>query len=71
MVQTNADLEQMPQALRDKLAQMRNKIAGAEERASVAQKMADGAEQRASAAQRVADAVEQRAVAAQCVADTT
>ena len=61
----------MLQELRDELAQMRNKIEGAEERADVAQQIADNAEQRADAAQRAADAAEQRAVAAQYVADTT
>ena len=70
VAKTNADLEVMLDALREELATMKSKITGAEERADVAQRMADGAEQRADDARRAADAAEQRAVAAQCVADT-
>ena len=70
VAKTNADLEVMLQALREELATMRTKIAGAEKRADDAQRIADGAEQRASAAQRAADAAEQRAVTAQYVVDT-
>ena len=48
---------------------MRTKIQGAEQRADVAQRVADVAEQRADAARHAADAVEQRAVTAQNNAD--
>ena len=55
--------------LRNELHQMRTKIEGAEERANMAQRIADSTEQRANNAQYAADAAEQRAVATQSNAD--
>ena len=69
VAQTNAGLELMVAELRQELHQMKAKIEGAEERANIAQRIADSVEQRANTAQYAADAVEQRAVAAQSDAD--
>ena len=65
VAQTNAGLEKMLVELRNELHQMRTKIEGAEERANMAQCIADSAEQRANNAQYVADAAVHRAVTTQ------
>ena len=69
VAQTNAGLEKMVAELRHELQQMRTKIEGAEQRASMAWHIADCVEQRANNAQYAADAAEQRAVAAQSNVD--
>ena len=69
VAQTNAGLELMVAELWQELHQMKAKIEGAEERANIAQRIADSAEQRANTAQYAADAAKQRAVAAQSDAD--
>ena len=69
VAQTNAGLEKMVAELRQELHLMRAKIEGAEERANMAQRIADSAEQRANTTQYAADAAEQRAVAAQSAAN--
>ena len=69
VAQTNAGLTKMVEELRHELHQMRTKIEGAEQRANMAQRIADSAKQRANNAQYAADATEQRAVATQSDAD--